>query len=226
MTDQRLRGLERRWKETGDIADEAAYLNEKARAGLLEEEWLELAARLGYAAARACRSSVDAFGTVSNLFTFLEGTRDIGLRRRIVFCQVEAMHSFYFPEPLEHMVEESKNKAVAFILNPVEENWNYIWCSVNSLEEMIRCRPYEDPPDDDEAVSHLISHALQAVMDRDGGEMSQWIEAMSLYSDFQAHEHTDLEDFRAELHDQVIPWLLGYGDPLRQWFEVEREATD
>lgn len=44
MTDARLRELERRWKETGAVEDEAAYLLQKVRAGALTQERLELAA--------------------------------------------------------------------------------------------------------------------------------------------------------------------------------------
>lgn len=51
MSDQRLRALERRWRETGSIADEADYLLERVRVGELEQEWLELAASCGHAAA-------------------------------------------------------------------------------------------------------------------------------------------------------------------------------
>lgn len=52
MTDHRLRDLERRWRESRSDADEAAWVTERLRAGLLSPGWLELAARLGYGAAR------------------------------------------------------------------------------------------------------------------------------------------------------------------------------
>jgi hypothetical protein len=35
VSDDRLRELERRWKETGAVEDEAAYLKERVRAGEL-----------------------------------------------------------------------------------------------------------------------------------------------------------------------------------------------
>jgi hypothetical protein len=52
MGDLRLRKLERRWKETGTVEDEAAYLLEAVRAGALSQRNLELASDLGYRAAR------------------------------------------------------------------------------------------------------------------------------------------------------------------------------
>jgi hypothetical protein len=53
MTDQKLRDLERRWKETGAPDDEAAYLLERVRVGDLTRERLELAAYCGHEGARA-----------------------------------------------------------------------------------------------------------------------------------------------------------------------------
>jgi hypothetical protein len=53
VSDEGLRDLERLWKATGSLEDEAAFLRERVRAGRLEPAALELAARLGYAAARA-----------------------------------------------------------------------------------------------------------------------------------------------------------------------------
>lgn len=52
MSDARLRGLERRWRETGVMADEATFLLERLRVGELTQERLQLAAYLGYEAAK------------------------------------------------------------------------------------------------------------------------------------------------------------------------------
>jgi hypothetical protein len=51
MSDERLRALERRWRETGTVQDEAAYLLERVRVGDLRESRLELAAHVGHQAA-------------------------------------------------------------------------------------------------------------------------------------------------------------------------------
>lgn len=52
MSDERLREAERRWLETGAVADEAGLLVERVRAGALDEQRLRLAAWLGHDAAR------------------------------------------------------------------------------------------------------------------------------------------------------------------------------
>ena len=54
--DERQRDLERRWRETGDPAAEAAWLQERLRAGQLAPERLEVAAELRHPAA------VEAYG--------------------------------------------------------------------------------------------------------------------------------------------------------------------
>lgn len=51
MSDERLRELERRWKETGSTEDEAAYLRERLRVGDLPLDRVELAAEAAYPAA-------------------------------------------------------------------------------------------------------------------------------------------------------------------------------
>lgn len=52
VTDSKLRELERRWKESGSVEDEAAYLLERVRVGDLATEKLELAAYCGHEGAR------------------------------------------------------------------------------------------------------------------------------------------------------------------------------
>lgn len=47
MSDLSLRELERRWRNTGSLADEAAFLRERLRTGDLAQEHLEIAAYCG-----------------------------------------------------------------------------------------------------------------------------------------------------------------------------------
>lgn len=52
MSDDRLRELERAWRQGGSVGDEAAWLAERRRAGALHDELLEAAGLLGHRAAR------------------------------------------------------------------------------------------------------------------------------------------------------------------------------
>ena len=50
MSDERLRELERKWRQSGETADEVAYLSECVRAGRFGLDRIELAALLGHVA--------------------------------------------------------------------------------------------------------------------------------------------------------------------------------
>jgi hypothetical protein len=54
VTDVRVRELERRFKATGTVDDEAAWLMERVRVGELAHDRVALAARLGHEASQAC----------------------------------------------------------------------------------------------------------------------------------------------------------------------------
>ncbi|MBX3467656.1 MAG: hypothetical protein KF878_12295 [Planctomycetes bacterium] len=54
MSDVRLRELEGRWRQTGAVEDEAAYLMERVRVGDLTQERLVLAASCGHEGALEC----------------------------------------------------------------------------------------------------------------------------------------------------------------------------
>jgi len=89
MSDERLRELERRWKETGSPEDEAAYLLERVRAGDLSQERLELAAYCGHqAATRALGSSAPR--TYQKLELWIRGLArwgvDPALRCSLALC--------------------------------------------------------------------------------------------------------------------------------------------
>lgn len=53
MSDERARALERAWRRSGSVADEAAFLRERLRAGEVSLDRLQLAAHLAHPAARA-----------------------------------------------------------------------------------------------------------------------------------------------------------------------------
>lgn len=76
MSDARLRDLERRWRDTRAVSDEAAYLVERLRAGDLDPERLRVAARCGHPAA------VEALGEPP-VFPRLEGADDDAARATV-----------------------------------------------------------------------------------------------------------------------------------------------
>ena len=71
MTDDRLRALERRFRETGIVEDEAAWLTERSRKGELTPEQIEAAAYLGYAPAAALFPDASPLEPLDGWETFL-----------------------------------------------------------------------------------------------------------------------------------------------------------
>jgi len=59
MTDEKLRALERRWRESGSVDDEAAWLRERVKQGDLSQEMLGLAAHCGHQASQIVLGDVD-----------------------------------------------------------------------------------------------------------------------------------------------------------------------
>lgn len=85
MSDQRVRELERRWRETGAVVDRAAWLRERLRAGELEPARVELAAWVGDEAAQALVPEASTPGSLEDLSRGLarwgeEPGRDVAVR--------------------------------------------------------------------------------------------------------------------------------------------------
>lgn len=77
MSDKRLRGLERRWKESGSIEDEVKLLQERVRMGDLTQERLRLASYCGHPASLAALNMIgptspDSLETLEEWFRGLE----------------------------------------------------------------------------------------------------------------------------------------------------------
>lgn len=73
VSDAKLRELERRWKETGSVEDEAAYLLQRVRVGDLSRERLELAAYCGHLGAIAAKHAT--VSAPSELAAWVRGLR-------------------------------------------------------------------------------------------------------------------------------------------------------
>jgi hypothetical protein len=81
MSDESLRELERRWKETDLPVDEAAFLTTRVRVGDLASDRLELAAYLWYPAARIALPGANA--GAPDLRTFVAGFARWGKDARV-----------------------------------------------------------------------------------------------------------------------------------------------
>tara|TARA_R110002072_G_scaffold47901_1_gene131238 strand:- start:2189 stop:2989 length:801 start_codon:yes stop_codon:yes gene_type:complete len=92
MSDEKLRELERRWKETGAVEDEAAFLLERVRAGELTQERLELAAYCRHEGATAATSQPPYSGGPKEHDRWLRGLLKWGHRPLVKAGLCSARH--------------------------------------------------------------------------------------------------------------------------------------
>lgn len=85
MSDQRLRELERRWRESGRVEEEAEYLRERLRIGDLTPERLELAAHCGREGARRSIGAASA-DDVGSWAEALLGLPSLGVEELTRLC--------------------------------------------------------------------------------------------------------------------------------------------
>ena len=78
MSDARLRELERRWRETGAVQDEAAYLSERVRVGELKHEQIMVAAYLDHASSKILAPNMKPASTEANEFYAELGKLSLG----------------------------------------------------------------------------------------------------------------------------------------------------
>lgn len=82
-----LEALERRWRETGDPADEVACLRERLKVGALNPAAVELAAYLGHPPTRALVDSPRVINRLDQVWGLVEWGRPIALRAAIVLAR-------------------------------------------------------------------------------------------------------------------------------------------
>lgn len=260
MSDQALRELERRWRETGAGSDEAALVLARVRTGGTTVPRVQLAAGLGHPAARLAVSALhapdDAPGELG-----LEGRAALErLRERMA---AEA----YFPGVPDALDHETRARLALAVLAPFfaecleqvaggRATWGRP--SELDLEQTFRTaletsRAFCCAPDEPELAE--VGAALREVCDRltehgSGAWDDAWegagidgvlrvmgavepmlhpeapsrggrvlAEVVDVY--VQAREHfrqvPDLEArVRQAQRSDLIPWLLGHGDPLRE----------
>jgi len=212
VSDANLRELERRWRKTGDVEDEAVWLLERVRAGELGRSELNLAAYCGHEAAR--RSLGSAAPVVrSNPRKFarrLSGrlSRDASLRAAIGLGELVRRRRDQTNQQLSHAILWTTR---ALLRRGPIENAHDAWTAVtgNRRVELLPevegidftfLHPrHQSPPN----YSDVLSEALS------------YVEALGLR-----------ELSLAAMREDLVPWALGYSDPVRDRVEARlREAA-
>lgn len=191
MSDERVRELERRWRESGTVEDEAAYLRERVRVGDLSQERLELAALVGHKAA------VDVVGE--------EQFASRGLGTHSVEPEFSTRTTLALLQPLRFV---NRAKLVRHL-----ENWVHSGCPLSGLLSQHASTAW-----------HQIGKGLH----RTHG-VYRWadLEAMpQLIPTLKACGKGLGADPDKLVRSELVPWALGYGDPVRDRVEARRAARE
>ena len=276
MSDERLRELERRWKETRAVQDEAACLSERVRSGNLDRERLRLAAYLGNEASREAlgegswsladyrsrllsRASMGDFGADSDYLMAYLGDES----KREPY----GIGPGYWPSTarehdlatLEIMLIEWSQQALVRALLAIAWTTRPIWESVPA--EVLESYPesagsalsdaldaaeawLSNPSDDTAGTAFGAADTAGIVAARGQGNWSKaaFLVSSAAYASAQEKFGSTLGErlrglLSAErllgsevLHDaiasELVPYLLGYSDPVRERVEArQREAA-
>lgn len=208
MSDERLRELERRFLNSGDVRDEAAWLKARVRGGELSQANVELAGHLGRAGARLAIVELGgtpvenpspkpgspglmpgAWGWHKDLLT----ERPTPVRMAIAAAQLVSRH-----EPDTAVLRESA------------EWWALCPCPMH--EEFAHAAWSEQPRGSSASGAALAAAWINPVIWWDGF-------ALALH---RAAEVASEAAVRSAIADEVGAWLLGYSDPVRERVEARK----
>jgi len=216
MSDSRLRDLERGWRRTGSLRDEAAYLQEQLRAGELERTRLELAAYCGHEPAQLALAAEAP--TELELDAWIAGLQPQGgveALRRAALAAAEFVLQHWCDPP------EGPTDADPFDALPGSTTFGEVRDDTAATWEEARnfvlcpCRPHV-PRMPIVGVNPPRPYALLANLVGIGWPPSS---VDAVHEALWRLRGSDLPDAASELRgairEALVPWALGRGDPLR-----------
>jgi len=212
MSDQRLRELERRWKEAPSPHTEADYLRERVRAGSLSEARLRLAAFLGHEAAGLAARDPVAPPEPAEARWFLWGRELARLDAEApVRCAV-AIARHLLPEleddPFaDDMARDCLRCAERWALDP----WNpeLVEAAAQALafpDEDTAELGFPTPASRQALAAARMAAAAARGRREDSAAAQAALAGQAVLGDAQAVLRI--------LRDEVVPWALGYRDPI------------
>lgn len=208
MSDARLREAERRWRESGALADEAAWLRERVRAGALDDARLRLAAYVGHAASRMALATPTF--TSPYVQVWIYGLEPWGVEA----CQRAAI---------------AAARRALLLVPSTSRRGRYARGAVERVERVVVGLPPlpplpwdphvldDDPPPRERAAFEAACAVGETVHEvgRAAPE-ARAVEATARASNVvvQAADALDEPAIRAAVRDEVAAWALGLGDPV------------
>lgn len=212
MSDHRLRELERRFRLSGNLADEAAWLRARVQAGELTQSGLELAAFLGHAAASAALGvqGSDAPQTVEGWLTF-EGRGEEPLTRAVLASASLLLGRLDSTPPLFETLSEVVRAIEAWCLDPMAERAEEISAGYSQTKRLVdeHLGGYEEP-------GYALLQVFALVSESSGSPNWQGCVQWALRC---AEKATSASEVHAAVRKELVPWALGYSDPVRERLE-------
>ncbi len=222
MGDQGLRELESKWRSSGALEDEAAWLSARVAKGHLQGSRLSLAAWLGHPAAREAADEPPGF--YSDLIWWEEKEfRQAGdyLARYGSEAMTRVLLASCWARPRTHRLTKSgpRRRALSLVeaaLVGVREDPPALRAFLDRSRP--KARAQQSGPAWDRACerhqSDLLSRLVEFHLDPSPTALRAAWEADGL----------DL-DSQEEARQEVAPWALGYSDPLRLRVEARQRGA-
>lgn len=216
MSDSRVRELEATWRTSGAVEDEAAWLQERVRVGDLEQSKLELAAYCGHSG--AARSATPL--SLEEGEAWLEGLVGYGriaTVRSLIAIAVVSLEAWTRDEtcPIE-----AAHAAQDWILCPCDPHRAAAGLAAGRCEDL-----YTQAGSF--GASEIAACAAKATYETDLASLirySVWWGTKRLCESFD--DLLEENDLLLAVRADLVPWALGYSDPVRERVEVRARASE
>lgn len=206
MTDRRLRQLERRFRETGALEDEAAWLAARVQAGEVSPDRLALASDLKYAAARVAQNRRPADYVDLKLWPReLHSRWGTEVLVRVSLACARRVCEQIAHEPVRERLEEGLAAVAGWVACPCEEHVKGAKAAAVACKQSV-------------IAGSLIVEAYTAIIQQPtfGGRFAPpGFDAPHLAADALHRRGLDgTAEVRRAVEREVVPWALGDRDPL------------
>ena len=217
MVDDRLRELERRFRGTGAVEDEAAWLRERLRVGELAPERLDLAADLGHRASQAARGRSAGAPAREELAGILTRRgKEVCARAAVAVVRDAAPALGGAPRAVLAALEDAEQWIVCPCVEHLSRAAGHWWqfrtadTTLGWLAAQVACVAGYDPegwaePSTPEELEELLAYSL--------GYMPGFLETAG-----------ELEGVVQAAASELVPWALGHEDPVRDRVEARAQA--
>ena len=240
MSDQRLRELERKWRESGTVEDEAAYLREQVRVGDITREGLEIGASFGDEIARFTLAdqapSLLPAGSLEELLEMIKScSKQVVIRAALAAVRAAGCSSIEDWDAdyvdFHHQLIEA---ACDWLRCPCDDHMDQAWTISHSDTKLRESPRYDWSNDRDyreycnqqysrwrsaDRVAYAAKRAVKACACREHrshaiGITAQFASPIAIDAIKQVALEMEEQVVWQAIRDALIPWALGRGDPV------------